>query len=300
MSEKIEGSLVLDGLLQGRLPALPNMEGRLRDWVRTATAAKLPFSLEMDGSSFSVLADNAPLPAAALGPSPSVAIADLLQDLLKIFPPDQRGGVTSTVRSMEYQKGEEVQTLYTVAPDGTVQTRSRSVSAETKAPPRPMTTKEKLRLAGGGLLVAAVIFLISSIFVDYRQLFGRMVDAARPFNADSLTVEMNGTGDYLALDRKAVSDGGKAVVLTLKRGKDFPLQEADYAALLKKAGESLPARLAVEALAAGYVRCEYFDKDGKFLGADMARIADLRSKETVDLLLPLPSDRRLARVVLTY
>jgi len=299
MNEKVEGTLVLDGLLEGKIPRQPGAEGRLREWVAAVASANLRFSLELEGGSFSILADNRPIPAEDLAPSPTERIAAAVGELLKLFPPQERRSIFSTLRSVEYRAGAEVQTMYAIGADGAIRVRERTVEAATTRALRPLGRREKLRIGLIGVVVALLVFLVSSIFVDYRAVLDRILEAVVPPDAAALKVETGAFADYFSVEQKSFR-GGKAAVLTLKRGKAFPLDEAAVEELLAKAGKSVSARLAVEALARGYVRCEYFDKKDKFLGFTTQRISGLREAESIELVLPLPGEGRLARIVITY
>ena len=130
------------------------------------------------------------------------------------------------------------------------------------------------------------------------ELLARWEEQIEPFA--TLVVETGSFDPYLRVTGKAAD--GRAVQITLARGKKFPTEDKDLQALAKAAGESLSDRLAVESLARGYLRCEQFNSDGKFLGVTTHRIADLRDKKKkkVQIILPLPPNRNLARVTLTY
>ena len=302
MSDKTEGTVVLDGLVEGRLGPLPDTEKRLRAWVRAAAGAKLPFTLEIDGGSFSVLADNTPIDVEALAFKPARTVAEALDELVKVFPTGHRAAVLSTVRSMEYRANIEIQTVYAVGPDGEIHTQERTVEAVTKAPPKPLTRKEKIRLGVTGLIFALLIFAVSSIFIDYRGLFRSVAETVTPYDTEAMKVETGGFGEYFTVEgKKVVSHRGvSSLRLTLKRTKAFPRTDAALKAALAKSPDSLSKRLTVEALARGYVRCESFDKDGKFIAFTTRRITDLRTKETVDVDVPLPAKGRPTRVVITY
>ena len=302
MTDKIEGTVVLDGLVEGRLGPLPDTEKRLREWVKAAAAARLPFTLEIDGGSFSVLADNRPIDVDALAFKPARAIAESLGELVKVFPTGHRAAVLSTVRSMEYRADIEIQTIYAVGPDGEIHTQERTVQASTKTLPKPMSPKQRIRLGVTGLVIALLIFAVSAIFVDYRGLFHSVVETVTPYDTEAMKVETGGFGEYFTVEgKKVVSPRGvSSLRITLKRTQAFPLTDAALKALLAKSSDSLSARLTVEALARGYVRCESFDKDGKFIGFTTQRIADLRTQEMVDVDVPLPPKGRPTRVVITY
>ncbi|MCY2927235.1 MAG: hypothetical protein NT031_17740, partial [Planctomycetota bacterium] len=155
MTGRLEGTFALDGLVEGALGgAGEEFRGRLQAWADAARAGGL----------------------------------NLLFDLLKIFPLAQRRNIFSTLRSTEYRPGEEVQTIYAVAPDGSVQMHQRTVSARTEAPPEPLTLKQKLRLGAVGLAVAMGVFGLSSLFVDYGQLVRRLKDSVVAMDPDKVQV----------------------------------------------------------------------------------------------------------------
>jgi len=63
---------------------------------------------------------------------------------------------------------------------------------------------------------------------------------------------------------------------------------------------SAPSRLAADAIAAGYVRCEFFDEKGEFMDYIFVRIKRLRDADTMKLGIPFVSDRRPSSVSITY
>ena len=106
-------------------------------------------------------------------------------------------------------------------------------------------------------------------------------------------------GPYLSIVGKA-RRGEDTLALRLKRTARFPLSSPDVDRLFAEAGGAVDARLTVEALARGYVRCEYFDAQGAFLGQVMVRIADLRRREGIAVVLALPREHRPVRLVMAY
>ena len=299
MSEKTEGTLVLDGLLEGKLPDDPGAEDILREWLDFAASLKLSFNLEIDGNSFSILADDKPIRAEDLGPRPEERIADALDQLVKAVPAQKGQRIFSTIRSIEYLPGSEVQTIYALGRDGTIQTSERTLEAETTPPPRQLTRREKVRRAAIGVVAATVILGVSSLFIPYGRVYDYTVGRIVPSSVDALKVETGSFKDYFTVEKKAVSGWKRVVVVTLRRTRAFPLNESDLERLLARPGQSLSARLTVEALARGYVRCEYFDREDEFVASSIHRISELRDKETIELTLPMPG-RRLARIAITY
>jgi hypothetical protein len=299
MSDKVEGTMILDGMLEGRSAALAPLESKLREWRAFVEKAGLRFTLEFEGNSFSLLAVNKPVEVRRVGERPAQVVVDALNEMLKVLPPEDRRGVFSTVRSVEYRKGEEAQTLYAVGPEGTMTSRERVVEAQTVAPEAPPSWREKLFVAVIGLGVAALLLALSTLFIDYRATWNRFVASMWPVNVEGLRVEAGRFEKYFVVaDRKSAS-GGRSIVITLKRAADFPRTDADADRVVKAAGDSAVARLAAEAVVRGRVCVEFYDKDNKLITFTVVAIHSLRDRDTLDLDLPLPSERLAARIVFT-
>ena len=299
VSEKIEGTLLLDGMIQGRTNRPEQVETMLRSWVRAAHEQGLPFSLEMEGASFSILAGNQPFEAAALGKDPAAAICRNLSDLVRDLIPPERAELLSTIRSVEYGRNCEIQTIYSVDPTGSVDSHQRTVSTQTVAPPQKMSRRDMVKQALLGLLVAAALLGISSLFVDYHKFFSKFVDSVTPFDPQKVAVNADAFAPYFTVKDRQADTSHRAFALTIQRTDAFPKDDADADRLFQKA-PTLASRLAVEALARGYVRVEYFGKDNKIIASDMIRVADLRTAAETVLLLPLPADQPLTAVTLGY
>jgi hypothetical protein len=89
------------------------------------------------------------------------------------------------------------------------------------------------------------------------------------------------------------------LVVVLERGRGYPSSPADVEKALAEA-TGVGERLAIEALARGYVRCEVFDAKGQFHAQRMCRVRALEERDRVEVLVPLPRRERPARIVVTY
>lgn len=297
MSEKIQGTIIIDGLVEGRSQELSEVTPRVRQWIEKARTKGLHLSLDIDGATFSVLADNRPLSSAGLGEDAAKAIADMLGELVAIFPLSVRTGLTSSIRSVEYGRNVEVQTVYAVNALGEIETRQRTVDTQTTAPAEPLTKRQIIKFAAIGLVMAAVVFGISAIFLDYGEIFDRLGGTTASLDTKALPIDKGSFADYFTIKAEEVKG---RLELTLKRTKAFPKNDEELAALFKEAGDSPTKTLTAQALARGYVRCEMFTKKDKFIGHLESRIVDLRTKETVKISLPLTREYRLTRVAITY
>jgi len=303
MTRNYEGTVQLDGLIEGRIPPdAESIEQRLREWVEFAKQANLRFSLDIDGAGFSLLPDTSPIPADDLGPDPSETIRDLLDQLLSVFTPPQRTSVFSTLRSSEFQPGKEIQTIYAIGSDGRIDVQQRTVEAETTKPAEPLTLARKIRLAGLGLAIAAVLLAISSIWVPYGRLISEAVHRAQPVDADKIALDLGHFEPYLEPNDMSTRrvDKHLLLVISIRRTEAFPTDAAELQAAWEAAGDDLHKRLTIEALARGQLSVEQFDAEGKYRGRFPVRIAGLREKQTVSLDIPIRRKYRPERVVLVY
>ena len=297
---KIEGTLIIDGLIEGKIPALPGAEDKLRAWVNFARAAGLEFDLQLDGGSFSLLADNSARSAKKFAPEPSEIISSALGEMLKTIPPADRGRLTSTLRSIEYRPRQEVQTLYQITPDGTVDPRQRIVEAQTHAPPPPLTLKERLRMGLFGLAAAVAVIALSAVFVDYSRLWREIREEVTTLSADAIQIDNSTFADFFTVEKKQISPDGKSLRLLLRRTSKFPLTDADFAAITTQpTTQPVLRRLTLDSLSRGYIRCEYFDNKGVFQSFTFARLHPLHQSETMELSLPLSLESRPARIAFT-
>ena len=124
-----------------------------------------------------------------------------------------------------------------------------------------------------------------------------MRQQAAGFKADEIAVDGLGFSRYFTVEKKRMSPGGDALILTLHRTSEFPLTDADVNLATT---QPLTARMTVAAVVGGYLHCESFEEKGAFIDTRVVRIRELRTHETVDVSLPLSRDPRTARVLLTY
>ncbi len=301
MSEKTEGTIGLDGLIEGQLPTeVPDFEAHLKDWVRLLARMGLQVELEVDGSSFNLLASPRRVAVSRLGGPPAHQIGQAVEQLVQAFPDVAQSQVFSTLRSVEYRTNEEIQTVYVIRPDGTVETPQRSVEAATTPPPKPPTKGEWLRVFLGGLALIAVVFGLSSIFVDYGSLFRSLWHRVVPIDAEALDVDASRFSAYFEVTKRERGPQSKFVRLTLAATSAYPKSPEAFEAAYAAPDLSFERRLTLDALARGYVTFEVFDEDGKHLASRRLRIRALGDEETLVVDVYVPRDPRPERLVLTW
>lgn len=298
MTQKTEGTIVLDGLIEGRLPREPDIRPQIEQWTQFTAKMGLRLHVDASGASLSVLPDREPASVERLGVKPEQSIRQALQQLVDLFPPEVRGQLFSTLRSAEYRPHEEVQSIYTIGPDGTVDVQQRSVEAQTVAAPRPISTREKVKMAAVGLLAALAVLGVTSLFVDLRSLVGEVVDTVRPIDAAAIKVEAGPYEPYITI-AKVEKTGSRQITLTLRRTEAYPVDEAGMKQALAAAGDSFRGRLALERLAEGYIRVETFDDEGEFITAAALRIRELEREQALNVKIALPQRTRIGRIALS-
>ncbi len=301
MKEKIEGTLTLDGLIEGRSQGNGNLEEKLQEWTQLMASLGLRFNLEVSGNAFSILPDAGPFQTARFRGAPERVIAETLDQLLGLFPPEQRRGIFSTLRSAEVRKGQELQTVYPVGPDGAIQVQTRIVEAKTISPMQPLPAREKITMAAIGLVVAGVLVGGLSLFLDFPGMVRQVLETVRPLDAADITVDARAYGAYFTVEQLGIDSGSSVLVVTVRRSDRYPLGAAGVARLLRETKPNdLKQRLALEALARGYIRCEVFDHHENFLAFTALRVRGLEESEFIELTVPLPPRVRVGRLTLTY
>jgi hypothetical protein len=288
--KNVEGTISLNGLLEGPLPDDSAAEERLRDWVRSLRKMGAVFELEVSAGSFSLLPRDEPFACGSLGDRPHEALSQAFEQLLSLFPAEVKCRTTSTLRSSEFRKGEEVQTLYLVDGSGSIRIEQRTVAAETEAPPKPLTPREVVRSVAIAIVVLAAVLGITSLFVDLPGIGRQLIGTVRPVNVDEVDIDASAYASYFAVEKKEIHRD--ELRLTLRRTDAFPTTDAALQREADASAGSIRERLAVEALARGIVRCDAFDSEGNFVASANVRVGGLREKETLVMEIPLRTNRR--------
>ena len=187
--EKIEGTIVLDGLVQGRLPLGDDQVPRqLHEWVQFVGGMGVRFTLEIRDAAFNLLPDNRATSVKPLGDPPEHALEQALTQLAEVFTGPERAELFSTLRSSEFRPGEEVQTVYTII-EGRPRIQSRTLPAQTTPPEEPLSIKERVKLGAIGAVFALLLLGIALLFPGVRAMFGQVAEIVKPLDTAELKID---------------------------------------------------------------------------------------------------------------
>ncbi len=147
---KTSGTFRIEGMLQGPMPNDGGeCQSKINAWMAAAKQKGLAFSLDGTGGQFSLLAENRTMRSSTLadGGGVSASLKVIFEKALECFPVQDRMGLFSTLRSIEYRPGSEVQSIYAVVPPGSIDFQERVLDADTAVPAPELTQQGKIKIA---------------------------------------------------------------------------------------------------------------------------------------------------------
>jgi hypothetical protein len=295
---KVEGTFQLDGLLEGPVFSTDD-ENIINAFVKQAGGAGLKFHAAIDRARFSLLADTEPVEIRPGRESADARVVKCLNELLKNYSPEECMQLMSTLRSIEYIPGHEIQTLYGIKPDRTVAVEQRTVRADTIRPAAPPDWRYKLKLAAVLAVVLCAAIGVSAFFVPYRDIARRLIDNARPFKIQNLKIDAGPYAQFFQVEVVELDRAEGTIRIVCKASQTYPATEEELNELWKSSADSVSKRLAVEALMRNCLRCEFFDRDGDFRGQQVCYMHWQGEKKEVFSIV-IPFNRYLDRVKITY
>jgi hypothetical protein len=296
MNDKIEGTITIQGLLEGELGGIAEIEKKLKDWVVLCKRLDLNFNLEINGGRFSLLAEENAVPIERLAPIPQERISELLNALAKVFS-EENVQIYSTIRSVEYQPGTEIQTIYMISQTGAVHSEERTLDADTVPAKKPLTLKMKVAYTGLGAVALAIILAFSSLFVDFGDLFQQIKASFSPIKIEQIEVETGPFERYIKVAKKELNPRKRELHVTIELSDRFPFAAQAADKLLSKGDfSSAGEKLAFEALVRRYVRCEIFDTQSRFVESGEIRLKPIGQRtERIMVKIPFPPKVRPAK-----
>ena len=275
----------MEGIVEGRVGDVEAARAAVRKANESGYAR---LSLEVDGGRFSVLPDAVRIPSAQMTDARRAAFFEGLRD----FAAASDGPVESTLRCTEVFEDCVRETLFVMDPGGRslrALTRERSATSQDHSEPerqpvtRPPMPRRLVVMVAALLLVLMGLLAWTGGWID--RAFSADISEVRADTAvfgDLLTIDVNGSwGDY---------------VVSLRRGRSYPLTLAEIEALRHNASEPV-RRVAVAAVVDGgpiWLRLE--DADGRGLVASRIDLRLLVESKDDAVSVRLPGRRDAARI----
>ena len=297
MARKTEGTFYLDGLLEGRLFSEED-ERHVRRFVDATQKDGLAFYLKIDRDHFSLLPSQQTCKEKTFGVSVDSLLKRHIETLLEHYSPQECAAFMSTLRSVEYIKGFEKQSIYGIDNQGSVVVEKRTVPAETVPPEAQLTLKQKLQYIGFLSVILLLMFLISAFFVPYKQMISSVIESVRSYNLKQLTVSGETYSNYFFLEEAAINPKDQTFMLVFRATDAYPQTKEQLNAEWLRAADDIEGRLAVEALARESLRCVLFDKAGQFYAEHTVRM--IWTKERTGFALAMPFSRQVGEIELSY
>jgi hypothetical protein len=288
MATKLEGTFCLEGMFEGpwrREDDLP-----VSRWGRETASHGISFHAEVSSGTFSIV----PSPGYFGVPQSldlKTQLEEALNNFLDILPAEDAEASFSTIRSVEYQPGKEIQTVYAIGPSRRIQAQQRSLDATTTAPPKELTGKALGIRAAIALACVAVIIAGTMPFVPYKRLLSRMKSNMVPVKSKDVTVELGHFDGVLKLRDIKISKGVVTVTLDFSACPDT--SDESLSKVWKESTE-MREKLAMEALFKGQLLCKCFNTEGKLIGKYTVEL----SRKTDQLSFDIPCPPRLNKLKL--
>lgn len=284
--KKLEGTFFLDGLIEGPVFS-DDDEQMIRRFLNDAGKYGIKLHLSIDGGRFSILPDTEPVKLPSSTISADSIISDCVDKWLGNYSPSECSSLMSTLRSVEYLPNLEKQTLYGIGPAGKTILEQRTVDAETIAPAPPLDRKVVIKTASITFLAFCAIIAISTIFVPYGKIFDRLWRSVRPFHVEKLVFDAHVYADLFNVDKAEFDKESQQIKIICTILEGFPKTDEELNEAWKKTEGSMTGRLALESVARGYLLCEFFDSENKFITYRRCRIhRDPENDEKFSILIP--------------
>lgn len=294
----IEGTFYLDGLLEGPV-ADGTHEEFLRDFVRQIEKARLKFHLAIDGGRFSLLPDSRPAPLPRGYATAESLVQECLEILLRNYPPAELPRLMSTLRSVEYLPQRARQSLYGLLPDGKISIQQRMVPAPTAPPAVPLDLRTRLKWGGLVAGIVALVLAISSFFVPYRAIFGRIYDNIRPFHPEQVQLTAAHFARYFE-PKTMIYDGEReSLRIECAASGEFPRKPEEFHKKWEAVRGDIYETMALQALARQELRCHAFDRQGKLLSQG-GRLITWDPEKPGCFYLFIPYDRTIGKIDILY
>lgn len=293
----VEGTFQIDGLFEGPLFA-PEDIVYLETFVEQTRQNNIHFTLTRQFNRFSLLGqpDLQQVPNGA--DSIHTRLIQYLNGLLEQFSLEDRRQFTSTVRSVEFTSGQEIQTLYAIGSNGLIHMEQRTVNTQTRRAKASLSRRQILFHS----LIAVLILGLSSLFVPYQKLASLIIQKAELYDVNSVNITAADFDSLFQIQSVDYEPKSVSLIISCEITGIFPRTKQALNQAWINTQQSLFDRLAIEAIARQQIRCLLYseshtlitqwtapitwsqDEDSQFM---LAIPLHTHENHGIDLLIPL-------------
>ena len=297
-SVKTEGTFRLEGLLEGPILSSDDEE-IINNLIKQAHEEGLIFHAAINNGRFSLLADTEPVNIKPTDKSPDLRVIKYLKDFLGNYSPRECINLMSTLRSVEYIPGNEIQTIYCIKPDCTVSAEQRIVRAETISPAQPIELKQTIKFAIPLILALCAGIGISAFFIPYRDIAKNIISDFTPFDVNNVTIDTENFSKFFQVETIEADETKEIIQIIFKVSESYPDTEQKLNYLWNSPEISLSQKLALEALARNNISCIFYDSDGKFSGQMNCYMQWIEENNKLFGIV-IPFNKDLRKIQITY
>ena len=293
-----EGTYILSGIIQGPLPPGPDGRDQLEQFNAKVAASGFTLSLRIDGPNFSLLAADRAIETDAVSASEIEGVLEAaFGSLLEAYPEGMRLSVMSTVRSRVFLGDREHQAVYVVAFPGVIKVESAAVKATLAPRTRRFSWKHKALFAAGALVVLALGFWTSTIWVDYSPAKQQIALMFKGNKLENIRLNSDALGDVVRVEKIDISSLRKVIKLKVSRGAGWENAPAAVDAPANQLQAAIFVRRYLKVTFVDVTGNVVLDRDGKLLERTL-RVAGLKTEEVISVEVPLPEGLPIAELII--
>lgn len=280
MNKTVQGTYRTEGLIEGTLVDA-EQEAQIRQWTERCQTRGFTLHLTVEGNAFSLLADETPKSNPAPATPVDSSLRELLEELTSVCPARNAGELFSTLRSVEYQEGTALQTVYSIDHTGSLQVQQRAVPAQTVPATVRRSWRDRLPLIGGIAALVLVLFLVSLLFVPYGRVTDALVRRLTPVKLETVSVQPGPFAEHISPNGLTRAPRSELVILQLKPAPSFPHTPKQTHVQWRQQSK-LPGKLTLEALARRRIRCEFRNAENQWIGVQTCDLIPARAPSEED------------------
>lgn len=279
MKKPIEGTFVLEGIIEGKIFSVDNT---IDDWIKLASKTGLNFEVEINNNNFNLYPSPNVYYAENFSDEPEILIKHLLSELLKNL--GETENIFSSLRSRQYLDQKERQTLFLVN-ENTLEVLIQQRDADVQT---YKINKNRIKQAKFLKYLSYILIISISISWGYFLKFWPLGSNRIISNtgSNSISIEMNYYDPYIEITQKSfeISNQERNFILTIKKNDKFPTDDSlDNKTLISMT--NILSRLAIEDLIRGKINLETRDKNNETLNR-FSRPLNFNNTNTTTIRFP--------------